>query len=104
MILAYQFHEKGFLLGVNSKEYQSRLGKKGPHNIELLMKKCVFTLNEEQLTQFFLATLHNRNFWDKAFDQFRSAVKHLERVGINVQSYLSTVWENIKDFIANLLA
>jgi len=89
----WQFHEKSFLLAVNSKEYSSLLGRMESLNIQKLMEICVSTLDEEQLTRFFLATLHNRTFWDKAFDTLRTVLLKLERVGINTRSFLQRIWD-----------
>jgi len=102
--MAWKFHEKGYLIAVNSKEFISTMGKAPPKNVQFLMELCVSTLNEEQLTQFFLATLYNRTFWDKAADKFKTVVNHLkESVGIDVRSFLQTAWINIQNFINNFL-
>jgi len=102
--LVWQFGEKGFVMAVNSKPYTSRLGGKGPKNIDNLMEMCVSTLNEEQLSQFFLATLHNRNFWDKAVDKCRTIIKRLDKAGIDVRSFLQKTWGVVQEFVNALFA
>jgi hypothetical protein len=75
------------------------LGKKPPYNVDLLMELIVNSLNEEQLTQFFLATLHNRTFWERVTDRLTSITELLTRNDINLSSLPSYLWEKIKQFI-----
>jgi hypothetical protein len=72
------------------------LGRKSPFNVNLLMQLIVDSLNEEQLTQFFLATLHNRTFWKTVTDKLKSAIRQLARSGIDLSTLLPYLWEKIK--------
>jgi hypothetical protein len=60
---AYEFSREGFLVGVNSKNFDSITGHKiSPKNVQLIMQKYVIYFDEERLTAFFLATLNNHAY------------------------------------------
>jgi len=89
--LVYVFNERSFLVGVNSEVFTSRLVTAGILNIKELMQLCCSALHEEKLLQFFVATLHNRTFWESAHD-------FLLTVGLRVTSTTMSItkaWETL---------
>jgi hypothetical protein len=75
------------------------LGHKPPCNVDLLMELIVKSLNEEQLVQFFLATLNNRTFWEKVTDVVKTIILHLAKNGVNLSTLPLYLQEIIKQVI-----
>lgn len=67
------------------------MGSMPPLNVNITMELVMSALNEQQITQFFLATLNNRSFWDKAHDFIRTMAIRVE----NWEYRLIEYWEEI---------
>ena len=57
------------------------------------------SLNEEQLTQFFLATLNNRTFWETVSDRFKSIIMNLNNLNVELSQLIPYLWAQIKKFV-----
>lgn len=102
---AYRIGGRAFVLAVNSKPYASQRSgvTKQTENINLLMRLCIDNLNSDQVAQYFIATLHNRDFWQMSADRLGDIIHSLQKVGVDMKGWFEHLWSIGWEVVKNIL-